>query len=130
MIEEWKFYGKYYETDGVPIQLWGPGMTLNDYQELSHKTSGDVEIGGRYEIYPLLGLAGEVGELLNKVKKYYRDGEANDSGIKGELGDILWYLAEFCSQSDFTLEEVAQYNLDKLKHRAEKGTIHGSGDER
>ena len=90
---------------------------------------------GSNNIYPTLGLVGEAGEVAEKVKKVIRDkkgifDEESKIGIKMELGDVLWYLSNLCDEFNFSLEEVALQNLDKLKRRASLGKISGSGDSR
>jgi NTP pyrophosphatase (non-canonical NTP hydrolase) len=96
--------------------------------------------------YPTLGLCGEAGELANHVKKLIRDSgmpadhdvqiddqymtEEMRSDLVLEAGDCLWYLANFCNDIGFSLSEVAEMNLEKLKRRKEKGTLTGSGDHR
>lgn len=105
-------------------------MTLDEYQVQAHKTSGNIMIGDGFLLYPALGMAGEVGEFINKVKKIYRDETIDEVALGHELGDILWYLAECSTQLGFDLDDIAQGNLNKLASRAEKGTIHGSGDNR
>lgn len=83
--------------------------------------------------YCTLGLANEAGELAGKVKKVHR-GDVSLAEARrvlvDEAGDILWYLAQFCTEMDITLEELAAMNLYKLMGRAERGTIRGSGDDR
>ena len=86
-------------------------------------------------IYPTLGLTGEAGEVANKVKKIIRDGSnKNDdnlvSEIKSEIGDCLWYIAVLASDFNIKLSDIASSNLEKLEKRKQKGTIHGSGDDR
>ena len=86
-------------------------------------------------IYPTLGLTGEAGEVANKVKKIIRDGsDKNDdslvSEIKSEIGDCLWYIAVLASDFNIKLSDIASSNLEKLEKRKQKGTIHGSGDDR
>ena len=86
-------------------------------------------------IYPTLGLTGEAGEVANKVKKIIRDGsDSKDeklvSEIKAEIGDCLWYIAVLANDFDIKLSDIASTNLEKLEKRKEKGTIHGSGDNR
>lgn len=86
-------------------------------------------------IYPTLGLAGEAGEIAEKVKKILRDsdGEWSDdqkAAVLYELGDPLWYIAAIADDLGFTLQEVVDANYDKLTGRKERGTIQGSGDER
>ena len=85
--------------------------------------------------YPALGLAGEAGEIANKVKKIMRDnnGIITDEfrkDIKKELGDVLWYVAACCNELDINMQDVASDNIEKLFSRKERGVIQGSGDER
>jgi hypothetical protein len=42
----------------------------------------------------------------------------------------LWYVSNLCTELNFNLEDVALQNLEKLKLRAAKGKIRGSGDDR
>lgn len=78
-----------------------------------------------------LGLAGEVGEVAELIKKELRD----DSGIhqtilKKELGDVLAYLTNIANMYGISLEDVAIANIEKLESRLERGTLRGSGSER
>lgn len=83
--------------------------------------------------YCTLGLANEAGELAGKVKKVHRGDmplvDAEDA-ILDEAGDILWYLAQLCTEMGVTLEEVARRNLGKLLDRQQRNVIRGSGDRR
>lgn len=83
-------------------------------------------------IYAALGLAGEAGEVANKVKKLLRDGVTTYSqdDLISEAGDTLWYLATLCSELGVSLADVAEGNLDKLRLREAQGTLRGSGDDR
>ena len=78
-------------------------------------------------LYCLLGLSGECGEVMELVKKRYRDwglwnnavvSLADDADFIAELGDVLWYLTKVCELSGTSLASVAQANLDKLAVRA------------
>ena len=97
-------------------------MNLNDYQYKARKTALYPNVGNNI-IYPTLGLAGEAGEVAEKVKKVLRDRNGVfDQGAKTaimlELGDVLWYIAQLSSEFGYELEEVAKANLDKLSSRA------------
>ncbi len=112
----------------------GEFMDLNEYQTKSRKTANYPAIGHPV-IYPTLGLANEAGEVAGKVKKIFRDkagvvGEAEREALKGELGDVLWYIAQVCTELGLSLEDVAQGNIDKLYSRLERGRIGGDGDNR
>lgn len=109
-------------------------MELNDYQRLAQETA-IYPVLGHAIVYPALGLAGEAGEVAEKVKKAMRDDNglitvARQLELKKELGDVLWYVSEVARQAGLTLEEIATHNYAKLKDRKERNVIKGSGDER
>lgn len=127
-------------------------MTLNEYQEKAMVTNAPSSDN---DTYSLFGLIAEVGELADKVAKGVRkeiieidgddithgakgweNGEPTDEyaeieeGMKKELGDVLWFVAHFAQRFGWSLEEVAQLNLDKLADRAKRNVIIGDGDNR
>jgi len=106
---------------------------LDNYQKLATKTAIYGE--GNKINYPILGLLGEAGEIANKYKKVLRDDaglltEEKREALLDELGDVLWYCAALANDLDATLAHVATRNIEKLRARAERGTIQGSGDNR
>lgn len=69
-----------------------------------------------------LGIAGEVGEVADLVKKSLFHGHKIDQeSIKKELGDVLWYMAQLARLAGITLEDVAVANIEKLKERYPDG---------
>ena len=109
-------------------------MDFNTYQKNARLTAQYPNLGSNY-IYPTLGLVGEAGEVAEKVKKVIRDkkGVFDDEsklGLKKELGDVLWYISNLCTEFNFSMDDIALQNLEKLKLRAAKGKISGSGDDR
>ena len=106
-------------------------MEMNGYQEKSATSAVYPKLLNGGIFYACIGLSGEVGELLNKVKKIARDNaEPDKEGIKLELGDIMWYVAMVAKESGISLDDVATSNIAKLEKRMRNGTIHGNGDER
>lgn len=102
------------------------------YQRESRKTALYPPIGHPI-VYPALGLVNEAGEVAGKVKKIFRDkhGQISDDdrqALKAELGDVLWYLAQVCTELGLNLAEVASANLEKLFSRLERNQIRGEGD--
>ncbi|MGI0015335.1 MAG: nucleoside triphosphate pyrophosphohydrolase family protein [Nitrososphaera sp.] len=108
-------------------------MNFAEYQEKAISTAFYTD--GVKVMYPALGLAGEVGEVCNKIKKIFRDNDGEvtiDMRLKlhKELGDALWYMAALANDLELSLQAIAEDNLSKLAGRKERGTLHGSGDDR
>ena len=83
--------------------------------------------------YPALGLAGETGEVCEKLKKAIRDEGGTITPerkalLAKELGDVLWYIAALSTELGLSLEEIASGNLSKLAARKAQNKIHGDGD--
>ncbi len=109
-------------------------MDFKEYQKKSRETAIYPNKGNDF-IYPTLGLAGESGEVAEKIKKVLRDnngvvGEKEKEEIKKELGDVLWYLAQIATELNLSLEEIADFNIKKLKSREKRDKLHGNGDNR
>ncbi len=109
-------------------------MNFNEYQQKSRKTAAYPAIGHPV-IYPTLGLVNEAGEVAGKIKKVFRDKEGEISAdtraaLKAELGDVLWYIAQVCTELELSLDDVAAHNIQKLYSRLERGAIRGDGDTR
>jgi len=119
----------------------GDNMELNEYQDQCNRQDGSVmypEHGTGSLIafdYCASALTGEAGEILNKLKKIKRGdpGKTLDSQrlpLKKELGGVFWYLAMASMELGFTLDEIAESNLDEIKGRQQRGTLQGDGDNR
>ena len=85
--------------------------------------------------YPALGLAGEAGEVCEKIKKIMRDQDGtilkeNEVELAKELGDVLWYVAALATEIGFSLSDIVEMNLDKLQSRMKRDVLKGSGDNR
>ena len=96
-------------------------MTLNEYQELAARTINKSLSEDEREAHALFGLASETGELLGLYQKSLQGHEFNDEHMLKECGDILWMLAELMTTCGYSLDEVAQMNIDKLKARYPDG---------
>jgi NTP pyrophosphatase (non-canonical NTP hydrolase) len=107
---------------------------FNRYQQESRKTWNVIPMNHPI-VYPTMGLVNEAGEVAGKIKKIFRDNggqisEVDRQALKSELGDVLWYLAQICTELNLSLEEVAEYNLIKLFSRLDRDKIRGDGDNR
>lgn len=113
-------------------------MTGNDYQKLAMRTNdhessyrlakalmkvsnrGDIDFGGF--MMACLGLSGEIGEFNDMMKKViFHEADYDEEHAKKELGDICWYVAMMCESFGWTLDDILQMNVDKLKQRYPDG---------
>jgi NTP pyrophosphatase (non-canonical NTP hydrolase) len=111
-----------------------------DYEEIRQWTEldGYQDFAETTAIYPedqaleylTLGLCSEAGEVAGKIKKLLRDGTGDVQEIAHELGDVMWYVANLCSELEVFMSEIAEMNIQKLKDRQARGKLGGSGDQR
>ena len=95
-------------------------MNFEDYQIEANKTDKNPNKDDLGILIPLLGLAGETGELLSEYKKIFRDKNTDKpfkERLKEELGDLLWYLNNCATKADLSLDEIAVQNLRKCRAR-------------
>jgi NTP pyrophosphatase (non-canonical NTP hydrolase) len=76
-----------------------------------------------------IGLAGEVGEVLEPLKKYLYHNEFLDrAALKQEVGDVAWYLCAIANALDIDMGEVLTLNVAKLRARYPVGFVGGGAD--
>ena len=111
-------------------------MLMNKYQSDAIKTAVYPDQGLLLgKIYCALKLNGEAGEVAEKIGKVVRDDSSiftteKTLEIAKELGDVLWYVAVLSNEFGFTLEQIADINIDKLRKRKQGNKLHGEGDNR
>jgi NTP pyrophosphatase (non-canonical NTP hydrolase) len=111
----------------APATLFSPKaeavMHLREYQERAKKTDRNPSqdpTDQKAMMIPLLGLAGDAGELLSEYKKFLRDGDTHmlfRERFAEELGDMLWYLSNVATKFGLSLPEIAEQNLAKCEQR-------------
>ena len=121
-------------------------MNASEYQVKAH----DFASYGENPMYPALGLSEEAGEVCGKIAKFIRKHEGIDpmtaryelenkvtitddelkfrKDLSKELGDVLWMVAELCTNYGLDMGEVMAENIEKLADRKDKGLIIGEGD--
>lgn len=109
---------------------------MNDYQKLATEFAIYPGKGTFLGIvYTTLKMNGEAGEIAEKIGKIMRDEQSiispeRQHDIKLELGDVLWYIAACAKELGYTLEQIANANIEKLASRSARGKLSGSGDNR
>jgi len=109
-------------------------MDFNEYQKRAKETAIYPKMNPSWT-FPAIGLSGETGELMEKLKKIIRDSDLKVTdekldSIKKELGDILWYLSAITTELNLSLDEIANDNIAKINSRKQRAVIKGEGDYR
>ena len=90
-------------------------------------------------MYPLLALGEEAGEVQGKVAKFIRKSQQGVSDdmirqlrmdVAKELGDLMYQVSETARQFHFTLQEIVDMNVGKLRDRQARNVLVGEGDNR
>lgn len=96
-------------------------MQLNEYQRLAARTINAELNDNLKAMHALHGMSSEIGEIHGMYQKVYQGHIAPEEHYKKELGDLMWFIAEYCTANGWTLGEIAQMNIDKLRKRYPDG---------
>ncbi|EMG7858511.1 nucleoside triphosphate pyrophosphohydrolase family protein, partial [Enterobacter hormaechei] len=89
-------------------------ITYSDYQESVRKSDKLPTDNPRFIV---LGLVGEVGDLVSLVKKEQRDSlKANtiEEHLHEELGDVLWYVTSIINRENFRIDNIVNNAIQKI----------------
>lgn len=92
-------------------------MTFEEYQTAARRTHNPALNLYQTREHAKAGLCAEAGEVLNLYQKALQGHPFDEAELKLELGDVMWMVAEFCDCYGWTIEEVAEANIEKLKKR-------------
>jgi len=112
-----------------------------DGYELSELQDAGEEAISQELAYNIVGLSGEAGEILEKMKKAWRHTDVNHvheylsedtrkHGVALELGDVLYYVARTANLLGYKLSDIADMHRSKLDDRIKRGVVKGEGDYR
>ena len=96
-------------------------MTIDEYQRRASRTMNWSLTDYQNKYHALHGMVGELGELHSIYQKQYQGHEISQTHVKKELGDLLWFVAEFCTANGWSMEYICEMNIEKLKKRYPKG---------
>ena len=96
-------------------------MEANEYQRLANRTM-NFNLSSMDQIqHALHGMVGEIGEVHSLYQKNYQGHAFDAIHAKKEIGDLLWFISEYCTANGWWLEDVMKMNIDKLKARFPEG---------
>lgn len=96
-------------------------LLANEYQKLAARTINNDLTSWEKEMHALHGMVGEIGELHSIYQKVYQGHDATIEHAQKEIGDLLWFIAEYCTAHKWKLGDIMQLNIDKLKARFPEG---------
>ena len=84
------------------------------YQQLASRTINKNLYDYEMEQHALHGMVGEIGELHSLYQKSYQGHDFDEEHAKRELGDLLWFIAEYCTANDWDLNEIMNKNFRRF----------------
>lgn len=96
-------------------------MTGNEYQDLAARTINKGLTFEEQKFHALHGMVGEIGEIHSIYQKMYQGHAFEVNHVKKEFGDLLWFIAEYCTAKGWSLDDIMRMNIDKLKERYPDG---------
>lgn len=96
-------------------------LTGNEYQKLAARTINNDLTNIQQEAHALHGMVGEIGEIHSIYQKQYQGHKGDYDHLKKEFGDLLWFIAEYCTALGWDLEDIMRMNIDKLRARFPEG---------
>ena len=96
-------------------------MTGNNYQHYAARTINPKLNKSEQEHHALFGMSSEIGELQGLYQKELQGHEFDPEHAKKELGDLMWFIAEYCTAKNWKLDDVMRINIDKLIDRYPEG---------
>lgn len=96
-------------------------MRANDYQALAARTINRNLSTTDIASHALHGMVGEIGEIHSLYQKVYQGHQWDINQLKKEVGDLLWFIAEYCTVMDWKLDDIMWMNIEKLQERYPDG---------
>lgn len=96
-------------------------MTFHDYQELARRTQNPALSPRERLEHALWGLTSEVGEICGIHQKAHQGHPLDTAALGKEIGDALWFVAELCDVYGYSMSEIAERNIAKLRKRYPAG---------
>lgn len=92
--------------------------STHNFNDWPHRRPFDENLEHKGDLFYLAAaLAGEAGETLNIVKKFYRDDKLMLQDLADELGDVAWYWVQLCKMAGLKPEAILAGNIKKLRNR-------------
>jgi NTP pyrophosphatase (non-canonical NTP hydrolase) len=96
----------------------GDLMDIKKYMEEASRTDAPLKSLWRHDIHMTLGMVTEAGELADIFKKNLAyDKDIDWVNVREEIGDLMWYISNFCKAHNYNLEDILETNIAKLKVR-------------
>ena len=104
------------------------GLSIKDYQEACKRTVQEFPSDQVRIMTWGLGIAGEAGDVASCIKKTFVHKNDVTKGIRENVGDTMWYIANICNFFNWDLQEILKENIEKLKVRYPDGFTYKDAD--
>lgn len=121
-------YGEAIEKLLEPIQILIDSVHFDDDVDAADKALANIRKLLNVS-YAVLGLAGEAGEVANKMKKVIRD-DTSFEPLNKEVQGTNWYVNACLTELGIPANDAAVQLAETLQSRKERGVLQGNGDNR
>lgn len=106
-------------------------MKWKDYLRDSARTCASLGDKVADNLHMVLGMVTEVAELADALKKALAYGKQVDwVNVEEEIGDLMWYVANFCRINGLDFEDILERNINKLRVRYPEKFTHQAANNR
>jgi NTP pyrophosphatase (non-canonical NTP hydrolase) len=96
-------------------------IQFDEYQQLAARTINKELKRDEVRKHALHGMVSEIGELHGIYQKVFQNHPISEEHLQKEIGDLLWFIAEYCTAMEWDMGEVAKMNIEKLIARYPEG---------
>jgi len=112
---------KVHSTANLKQDFQNKKTSVQEYQEACLRTVKEFENETRKILTWGLGISGEAGDVAGCIKKTFIHKNDVTAGIRENLGDTMWYIANICNFFNWDLQDILEENTNKLKKRYPQG---------
>lgn len=96
-------------------------MNIGTYAISARRTQNPKLSKAETALHALFGIASEVGEIHSIFQHFYQGEPVEKEKLEKELGDLMWFVIEFCDMFSIDPSHMLKSNIQKLKKRYPNG---------
>lgn len=96
-------------------------MNIGTYALSARRTQNPQLTRAEAALHSIFGMCAELGEIQSIFQHYYQGEPVDKDKLEKELGDLMWFIIEFCDKFCIDPSHMLKANIAKLKKRYPNG---------